>query len=175
MASNLYLIGFMGTGKTAVGKLAADHLGLSFIDSDVEIERKSGKTISAIFDQLGEEAFRLMEKDFILDGHPSHGCLVSCGGGLPIPAGLLDLLKERGRVVALWASPESIYQRTKEDSARPLLQVDDPLGKITDLLAAREPVYRNAHEIISTEKRSPQAVCELLTRYYEEGLLPADT
>ena len=89
----------MGTGKSVAGKMAARKLGLQFIDSDEQIEKEDQQDISAIFDKKGEAAFREMEKRFILEGHPDHGCLVSCGGGLPVQEGMLEALKERGLVV----------------------------------------------------------------------------
>ena len=120
--SNLYLIGFMGTGKTAVGEMAAIRLGLRFVDSDNEIARKHGKDISAIFKQSGEKRFREMEKKFILAGHPAHGCLVSCGGGLPVAKGMLERLKQRGMVITLWASPETIFERTRKIPPAPFFK-----------------------------------------------------
>ena len=110
-----------------------------------------------------------MEREFIISGHPSTGCLVSCGGGLPVQPGMLDALKERGQVFALWASPETIYERTKENPTRPLLQVDDPLGRIRKLLNSRESVYLSADKVISTEQRSPKSVSELIVRSYLEN------
>ncbi len=166
---NLYLIGFMGTGKSVAGELAAQKLGLQFIDSDNEIERHAGQEISAIFEKSGESAFREMEKEFITNGHPRFGCLVSCGGGLPVQEGMLDALKERGLVIALWASPETIFERTKDNPTRPLLQVPDPLGKIAELLGTREGAYLAADKIISTEQRSTKTVSELIARFYEEN------
>lgn len=165
--SNLYLIGFMGTGKTAVGEMTARNLSLRFVDSDQEIARNEGRDISAIFEQSGEKRFREMELKFILDGHPAHGCLVSCGGGLPVAEGMLERLKRRGMVITLWASPETIFERTKGNSARPLLQVDDPLAEITRLLKSREATYLAADQVISTEMRSAKAVSELIARAYE--------
>jgi shikimate kinase len=166
---NLYLIGFMGTGKSIAGELAAKKLGLQFIDSDKEIERNAGQEISVIFEKSGEPGFREMERDFILNGHPRSGYLVSCGGGLPVPEGMLEILKERGLVVALWASPETIYERTKGNSTRPLLKVPDPLGKIAELLSEREDSYLAANKVISTEQRSAKTVSELIARFYEEN------
>ena len=169
---NVYLIGFMGTGKSVAGIMAARKLGLQFIDSDERIEKDAQQRISAIFEKYGEAAFREMEKRFILEGHPDHGCLVSCGGGLPVQEGMLEALKERGLVVTLWANPETIYERTKENSTRPLLQVADPLGKITELLRLRESTYLTADKVISTEQRSAKTVSELIVRSYEENNLP---
>jgi shikimate kinase len=166
---NLYLIGFMGTGKTVVGEMTAMKLGLRFVDSDQEIARSEGREISVIFEQSGEKRFREMERKFIVDGHPSRGCLVSCGGGLPVAEGMLELLKQRGMVITLWASPETICQRTKENSTRPLLQVEDPLAEITNLLESREATYLAADQVISTEMRSAKAVSELVARAYEEN------
>ena len=85
----------MGTGKTAVGEMTARKLGLRFVDSDQEIARNEGRDIAAIFEQSGEKRFREMELKFILEGHPGHGCLISCGGGLPIAEGMLEKLKRR--------------------------------------------------------------------------------
>lgn len=158
----------MGTGKSISGEMAAKNLGLQFVDSDKEIERKAGQKISAIFEKSGESAFRGMEKDFILHGHPLSGCLVSCGGGLPVAEGMLDSLKERGLVLTLWASPEIIYERTKSNSTRPLLQVPEPLAEITKLLKARESTYLGADKVISTEQRSPKMVSEMIARCYKE-------
>ena len=98
----------MGTGKTSAGELAADKLGLRFLDSDREIEKATGLGVAAIFEREGEAAFREKEREFILQGHPEGGCLVSCGGGLPVPEGMLGHLKERGLVLALWAEPQTI-------------------------------------------------------------------
>jgi shikimate kinase len=82
---------------------------------------------------------------------------------------MLDILKERGLVIALWASPETIYERTKGNSTRPLLQVPDPLGKIAELLNGREDSYLAANKVISTEQRSAKTVSELIARFYEEN------
>jgi len=171
---NLYLIGFMGTGKTAVGEMTAMKLGLRFVDSDREIANNEGREISAIFEQSGEKRFREMEMKFIVDGHPAHGCLVSCGGGLPVAEGMLELLKQRGMVITLWATPETIWQRTKENSTRPLLQVEDPLAEIKNLLESREATYLAADQVISTEMRSAKAVSELVARAYKENHPPGE-
>jgi len=157
----------MGTGKTAVGEMSASKLGLSFLDSDHEIAKKEGKEISVIFEQSGEKRFREMEMEFIKHGHPSHGCLVSCGGGLPVADGMLEILKQRGMVIALWASPETIYQRIQGNSSRPLLQVQDPLTEIKELLAFRESTYLAAEQVVSTEMRSAKVVSELVANAYE--------
>lgn len=167
---NLYLIGFMGTGKTAVGQLAARMLGLTFLDSDIEIEKKYHSPISQIFKTHGESGFRKMEKDFIQSDHPKSGCLISCGGGLPIAEGMIEMLKDNGKVFTLWASPKTIFERIKKNSSRPLLQTEDPFSKITELLSEREVKYRKADKIISTDVRSVSEVAALIQKNYLEEL-----
>ena len=167
---NLYLIGFMGTGKSSSGKLSAQKIGLQFIDSDQEIEKTSGLSIRTIFETQGEERFREFEKDFILTGHSPSGNLISCGGGLPIPQGMIETLKSKGMVLCLWASPESILKRTSGNSSRPLLQSDDPRNKIEKLLREREERYRLADRIISTDDKSEQEVADDISKYYLESL-----
>ena len=96
---NLYLVGFMGTGKTTVGRLLAQKIGFDILDSDKEIEKKEGSTISDIFSKQGEAAFRGMEKEFILNGHPKTKAVISCGGGLVVQPGMKEELQSRGVVV----------------------------------------------------------------------------
>src|SRR6185312_3665550 len=108
---NLYLVGFMGTGKSTVGRAAAQRLGFDFVDSDHEIERKAGKTIAEIFAQDGEPAFRAAEREFVEGGHAPRRLVVACGGGLVVQPGLAELLAERGVIVCLHASAETILAR----------------------------------------------------------------
>ena len=111
-----------------------------------------------------------MERDFIQSGHPKSGCLISCGGGLPVAAGMIEILKSNGKVFTLWASPQTIFARTKKNSSRPLLQTDDPFSKITKLMSEREPKYRMADKIISTDDRSASKVAALIQKNYLEEL-----
>jgi len=163
---NLYLVGFMGTGKSAVGRHVADKLGFHFIDVDQAIEQDEGMAITQLFAERGEEAFRLMERNFIENGHPDSNCVVSCGGGLSIPEGMPELLKGKGVVVCLWATPEVIYERTQGHSKRPLLNVEDPLSSIRELLKEREPRYRATGNLVSTVDRGLAAVTEAVLRVY---------
>jgi len=123
---NLYLVGFMGTGKSTVGRAVAQKLGFELVDSDFEIERQRGKSIPDIFASEGEAAFRVMERAFIENGHPSSRTIVSCGGGLVVQSGMLALLQSKGVVVCLHASLETILARTARQRNRPLLNVEDP-------------------------------------------------
>ena len=115
---NLYLVGFMGTGKSTVGRAVAHKLGFTLVDSDHEIERQQGKTIPEIFANEGEPAFRGMEREFIERGHSAARTVVSCGGGLVVQPGTLALLKGKGVVICLHASIETILERTSRHHRR---------------------------------------------------------
>lgn len=156
----------MGTGKSAVGRSVAARLGLSFIDSDQAIAEQQGMSIAAIFEARGEAYFRQLESDFIASGHPSDGCVVSCGGGLAAREGMVARLRARGVVCALFASVETILARTSGNSNRPLLNVDDPATAIRTLLAARESYYLQANFCISTDHRSLADVALSVQRNY---------
>jgi shikimate kinase len=150
---NLYLVGFMGTGKTTVGRAVAHKLGFNAFDSDHEIERIQGKSIPDIFAQDGEPAFRAMEREFIERGHPEARTLVACGGGLVVQPGMLALLRSKGVVICLHASIETILERTARHRNRPLLAVEDPEARVRTLFAAREPIYKQAGTVILTDSR----------------------
>ncbi|MDQ8205560.1 shikimate kinase [Pelagicoccus sp. SDUM812003] len=164
---NLYLAGFMGTGKSTVGRLAAQRLGLEFMDSDHAIEAQQGRSIPDIFAQDGEPAFREMERAFVENGHPGEGCLIACGGGLVIQPGMMETLKGKGLVFSLIATAEGVFERTRHNSNRPLLQVEDPLAQIAKLMAARDPIYRQAHVQILTEGRHVNDVVAHVCRSYK--------
>jgi len=150
---NLYLVGFMGTGKSTVGRAVAHRLGFQFLDSDHEIERAQGKSIPDIFALAGEPAFRVMERTFIEQGHPATQTVVSCGGGLVVQPGMLELLTGKGVVICLHASLETILTRTSRQRNRPLLEVEDPAERIRTLYAQREPIYRKSGTLILTDER----------------------
>ncbi|PAW65712.1 MAG: shikimate kinase [Opitutia bacterium Tous-C1TDCM] len=150
---NLYLVGFMGTGKTTVGRAVGQKLGFKVVDSDHEIERLQGKSIPEIFAQDGEPAFRALEKEFVASGHQAERTLVACGGGLVVQPGMLAALKVRGVVVCLHASLETILARTARHRHRPLLDVENPEERIRTLYAAREAIYRQSGTLILTDSR----------------------
>ena len=164
---NLYLVGFMGTGKSTVGRVVAQRIGLQFIDSDHAIEQWQGRSVAEIFASEGEAAFRAMERRFVESESPAEGCLIACGGGLVAQPGMMDLVKSKGLVFALIASAEGIYERTKGNANRPLLNVENPLERIRELLAQREPIYRQAHVQILTELRSLGDVVGHVCRSYK--------
>jgi shikimate kinase len=155
---NVALIGFMGTGKSSVGWMVAEHLRFSYVDTDDLIERRAGKTISDIFRDDGEEAFRSHEQQVVEDLKERTNTVIATGGGLGANEANLAGLKTHALVVCLWASPEAIWERVRSQSHRPLLQTPDPLQTIRELLARREPVYRQADILLSTELRSLREV-----------------
>ena len=150
---NLYLVGFMGTGKTTVGRAVAQRMGFQLLDSDHEIERQQRKTIPEIFAQDGEPAFRALERAFIEGGHPAQRTLVACGGGLVVQPGMLALLKTKGVVVCLHASLDTILARTARQRNRPLLEVGNPEERVRTLYAACEPIYKQSGTVILTDSR----------------------
>ncbi len=150
---NLYIVGFMGTGKSTVGRAVAHKLGFHMVDSDHEIERQQKKTIPQIFAQEGEAAFRAMERAFIEGGHEGERTVVSCGGGLVVQPGMLAVLNRKGVVVCLHASVETILARTSRQQNRPLLVAENPEERIRTLFAQREPIYKQCGTVILTDSR----------------------
>jgi shikimate kinase len=163
---NLYLVGFMGTGKTTVGRAVAQKLGFQLLDSDHEIERRKQKPVAQIFAEEGEAAFRVLEREFVEAGHPPRQQVVACGGGLIVPPGMLEMLQEKGVVMCLHASLETILRRTQGNRNRPLLNVDDPGERIRTLFAQREPVYKRAGTTILTDGRQLTDIVSHVLRAY---------
>ncbi len=163
---NLYLVGFMGTGKTTVGRAVALRLGFQAMDSDHEIERRAGRTVAQIFAEQGEAAFRALERRVIEGGHPARGVVMACGGGLIVPPGMLELLRARGVIICLHASLETILRRTAPTRTRPLLEVEDPAARIRQLYAEREEIYKRAGTVILTDFRPLHDVMMHVLRTY---------
>jgi len=157
----------MGTGKSTVGRLIAEHLHFDFLDSDDLIESRAGKTIATIFANEGEAAFRQLEKELVAELHARQRTVISTGGGLAANAANLASLKEHALVVCLWASPEKIWERVRNQTHRPLLKEADPLAKIRQLLAAREPFYKQADVLLSTEVRSLKEVVQQVLHQFQ--------
>lgn len=147
---NIILIGFMGCGKTSVGKRLAESENMEFLDTDEWIEREQQTTISEIFETKGEAAFRNMETECLRQilEYTGKPFVLSVGGGLPIREENRKLLLQIGHVVYLKASPEVIYKRLHNDKTRPLLQGMNPRGRIMDLMNARKNYYEDAAEYI---------------------------
>jgi shikimate kinase len=168
---NLVLIGFMGTGKTVVGKRLAHRLGRKFLDTDTLIEMVAGKTIPQIFAQDGEIRFRSEERLVIQKLSHQEDLVIATGGGAVLnPENIADL-KRNGILICLTAEPKVIYQRVKGKRHRPLLnKKEDLLGQIEELLARRKPFYRVADYTIDTSSREPdQIVDEIITYLANTG------
>jgi len=150
----------MGTGKSSVGQLVAAQLHFTFLDTDHVIEARAGKTISEIFTEVGEPAFRELEKKVVAELLTRKKTVISTGGGLPANPDNLVSLKTHSLVVCLWASPEKIWERVRSQTHRPLLNEPDPLAKIRSLLEARSPCYRQADVLLNTEMRSLKDVAQ---------------
>jgi shikimate kinase len=148
----------MGTGKSSVGRLVADAFRFTFLDTDVVIEARAGKSIREMFAQQGEPVFRDWERRITEELVLRDKTVISTGGGLPAEAANLASLKSHSLVICLWASPETIWHRVRGQSHRPILNEGDPLAKIRDLLACRAPYYRQADVLVSTEMRSLREV-----------------
>ncbi len=172
---NIALIGFMGTGKSSVGQLVADQLHFAFLDTDRVLEARAGKSISDVFAQDGEPAFREMERKIVQELTSRKTTVISTGGGLPVGEGNLASLRTHALVVCLWASPEKIWERVRGQTHRPLLNDPDPLGKIRTLLAAREPFYRQADILLNTEMRSVKEVSQQVIHQFHSARSQRDT
>ena len=154
MKTNLALIGFMGAGKTAVGKVLAEKLGRSFVELDLLIEQKVGEPISEIFQQEGEIVFRELEIEVTREVSKGRNLVIACGGGIVLNKINVDRLKENAIIVYLTASPGVILKRVaNEEGQRPLLEVDNPVLTIREMLRFRKPFYERAADIIINTSR----------------------
>lgn len=162
MKTSIALIGFMGTGKTAVGKALAEKLGKGFVELDPLIEQKAEKTIPEIFKQDGEIAFRELEMEVTKEVSKGKNLVIACGGGVVLNKINIDRLRNESITVYLSASPRVILKRTSNDAEeRPLLEVANPTLTIRELLRFRKPFYERAADItINTSKLDIDTVVE---------------
>ena len=160
---NISLIGFMGTGKSSVGQELAQKLDYKFVDLDEEIVKEDGRGIPDIFEQDGEEYFRDVETKVTKKIGNRNNQVIATGGGVVLRDQNIDNLKQNGIVILLKATPEEIYDRTKDDNNRPLLEVDDPLAKINSLLEERKERYQcTQYQIDTTELDINEVVEEVV-------------
>jgi shikimate kinase len=162
---NLFLVGPMGSGKTAVGRQLARRLGLEFLDADAEIERRTGVDIPYIFEKEGEAGFRQREREIIDELSARSGTVLATGGGAVQDAATRERLRVRGRVVYLRASVEQQLARTRHSDHRPLLRGADPRGTLERLMTARGPLYEEiAWLTVDTDGRRVRSVVEEIAR-----------
>ena len=166
---NIFLVGLMGAGKTTVARQLAHRLRKQFIDADHEIERRTGVRIGTIFEIEGEEGFRAREARVLESLSALEDVVLATGGGVVLRPENRERLKSRGFVIYLRAMPRDLYLRTRHDKGRPLLQTADPLARLEELFAARDPLYREVADlVVDTGRQSVSAlVGQLLKRLPE--------
>ncbi|TFG75848.1 MAG: shikimate kinase [Thermodesulfobacteriales bacterium] len=157
---NIFLVGFMGAGKSTVGSILADKIGYGYCDADKFIEEQAGTTITQIFAEHGEPYFRDLESESLEALATKEKLVVATGGGVVQRDRNWDAMKRNGITVYLKASVETIWERIKDDTSRPLLQVENPVETARELLNKRTPRYEEADIIISTDELSLQQVAE---------------
>ena len=161
--NRVFLVGPMGAGKTTIGKYLADHLKLSFADTDAEIEARTGADIAWIFDVEGEPGFRDREAQVVQEMTLWDSVVLATGGGVVLRPENRSALGGRGYVIYLHATVEEQVRRTQHDRTRPLLQNDNPEAVLRELMAVRDPLYREiADHVIDTDGCSPRTVAQRL-------------
>jgi len=167
--ANLYLVGMMGAGKTTIGRLIARRMKMRFVDGDHEIERRCGVKVPLIFEIEGEPGFRAREAQVLAELTALEGIVLATGGGAVLAEDNRRRLAARGTVVYLCARPEDLYERVRQDRNRPLLATPDPLGRLRELYAERDPLYRAVADlVIDTGRQSVQALARGLVEQLAE-------
>lgn len=161
---NIYLVGFMATGKTSVGKELAKKKRWQFVDLDDLIELREKRRICDIFAKNGEPYFRRLEKQVLRDVAKEKNFVVACGGGIVIDPDNIKVMKQTGKLICLSASSEVILKRTAGCSHRPLLNVPDPREQIETLMKLRSPYYTQADKIIDTSKMPVEGVVDSIIK-----------
>ena len=166
---NIFLIGLMGAGKTTIGRQIANELSLEFFDSDHEIEKRTGVTITHIFDIEGESGFRKRETAALNELTEKKGIVLATGGGAILKTENRQFLMSRGTTIYLYADINTLFERTSKDRNRPLLQTENPKEKLEELFNIRDPLYRETADIIiDTGKDSVRlALKEILEKLQE--------
>ncbi|TFH06980.1 MAG: shikimate kinase [Nitrosomonadales bacterium] len=163
--SNILLVGMMGAGKTTIGKSLASYLNKNFIDSDHEIERRTGVNIPVIFEIEGEAGFRKREAEMLRELLKIDNMVLATGGGIILNKENRELLKQSGTVVYLRAAVNDLWHRTRFDKNRPLLQTLDLEAKLVELYDQRDPIYREiAHIVVESGKQSVHQMVKLLAQ-----------
>ena len=173
----LSLVGLPGSGKSTVGRQLARRLQLGFVDSDMLLEERLGCSIRDYFEREGEEQFRDLEEAVIDELTREADGVISTGGGAVMRSANRQHLHHRTKVLYLRSSPEDLYRRLRRDTQRPLLQVADPLSRLRELHATRDPLYRQtAHFVIETGRPSVATLVNMIVMQLElAGVLPGTT
>lgn len=163
--NNIYLVGFMGTGKSAAGRLLAKRLKVKFLDLDGLIEKGQKRKITDIFTKEGEACFRKLEKQALGCVSKDKNLVVACGGGIVLDRANIELMRSTGKMVCLCARPEVILDRVKHYRHRPLLNVEDKENKIEEILSARQPLYDLSDVTIDTSDLTVDEVVKKILSY----------
>ena len=171
---NIFLVGLMGAGKTSVGRLLAKDLSMTFVDCDHEIEKRTGVSVSVIFEIEGEEGFRRRESAILRELVQSPNVVLATGGGAVLWPENRAALSENGCVIYLRATIDELWQRTRHDRNRPLLRTDDPRARLADLFEQRDPLYREVADV--TIDTGSQSLRNLVSQLEERlrQLLPRE-
>lgn len=176
MADNIFLVGLMGAGKTTIGRLLAKQLHKTFYDSDHEIERRTGVNIPLIFEVEGETGFRKRETAVIEELVHKDNIVLATGGGAVLAATNRESLKRNGVVIYLRANVHELWQRTRNDKNRPLLQGPDPLTKLKQLFTERDPIYIEvATYVIETEGETVNSIINKIEQLIRDFKVNANT
>ncbi len=169
------LVGLPGSGKSTVGRQLARRLNVPFIDSDPVIEQRIGCSIREYFEREGEERFRDVEEDVLDHLTLTHQGVLSTGGGSPLRAVNRERLRARSHVIYLRSTPDELFRRLRRDVNRPLLQVSDPMARLRELYAVRDPLYLEvAHFVVETGRPSVAALVSTVVAHLEQvGLISA--
>lgn len=173
--AHVALVGLPGSGKSTVGRQLARRLGRPFMDTDQVIEQRVGLSIREFFEREGEESFRDLEESVIDELTLGEPCVLSTGGGAVLRLANRQHLKQRTQAVYLHSAPEEVFRRLRHDRNRPLLQVPDPLARLRELYALRDPLYReSARFVVETGRPSVAALVNMVVMQLElAGVLPA--
>ena len=170
---NLVLVGFMGSGKTVVGKLVAQHLGMRFIDMDEEIEKRAGKKISEIFAHDGESYFRRLERVLTKELAGQEGLVVATGGGIVLDPRNITDFRKNAILIGLGVHVDTVLRRVGRQTHRPLLEGRDKRGQVEKLLELRGPLYHDAGTYIETDNRTIDEVVTAVAAVYHLGSVKA--
>lgn len=163
LAYNIYLIGFMGTGKSTISQYLAKNYGMETVEMDQEIAQREGKSIPEIFAEQGEEYFRDLETKLLVHLEEKENTVVSCGGGTPLRQCNVDRMRKKGKIVLLSADSETILERVKDSHDRPLLENNKNKDFIQSMLDKRMGIYQEAADlIISTDGKKVEEICDEL-------------
>lgn len=164
-AYNIYLIGFMGAGKSTIASCLHQNYRMEAVEMDALIEEREGKKISRIFEENGEEYFRQKETELLLELGEKKNTVISCGGGTPVRTCNVEAMKRSGRVVFLTAAPETVLERVKDSHDRPLIENNKNISFLTELMEKRRNAYEAAADIcISTDGLSAEQICQVLVQ-----------